>query len=236
MTITIDHNYLFQIPETTKFEFEDFVTNQLGISLTKPLTQEVCQYYLRNQCRMGSRCAYKHPSKTKLVVCKHWLRGLCKKGELCEFLHEYNLKKMPECWFFAKLGECTNPECQYLHIDPESKVKECPWYARGFCKHGADCRHKHTRAAACPNYVTGFCPNGANCTFGHPKFELPNMSDLPPIQGDNEMMQEQQQYQNQNRDRQHSGNYRSLNDITCYKCGENGHYANHCPKNQNHGM
>jgi cleavage and polyadenylation specificity factor subunit 4 len=24
----------------------------------------------------------------------------------------------------------------YLHIDPESKQKECPWYARGFCKHG----------------------------------------------------------------------------------------------------
>jgi hypothetical protein len=43
---------------------------------------------------------------------------------------------MPECWFYTKLGECTNPECQYLHIDPNSKIKECAWYARGFCKHG----------------------------------------------------------------------------------------------------
>jgi cleavage and polyadenylation specificity factor subunit 4 len=43
---------------------------------------------------------------------------------------------MPECWFFAKYGECSNPECIYLHIDPASKIKECAWYSRGFCKHG----------------------------------------------------------------------------------------------------
>lgn len=47
------------------------------------------------------------------------------------------MKKMPECWFYSKYGECCNgDECMYLHIDPESKQKECPWYARGFCKHG----------------------------------------------------------------------------------------------------
>jgi cleavage and polyadenylation specificity factor subunit 4 len=79
-------------PPKTKFDFEDFVVNQLGVVLVRPPIQEVCQYYLKNQCKMGNKCAFKHPSKTKLVVCKHWLRGLCKKGELCEFLHEYNLK------------------------------------------------------------------------------------------------------------------------------------------------
>ena len=36
----------------------------------------------------------------------HWLRDLCKKGDQCEFLHEYNLKKMPECHFFATFGAC----------------------------------------------------------------------------------------------------------------------------------
>lgn len=37
----------------------------------------------------------------------------------------------------AKLsGECMNKECQYLHVDPESRVRHCPWYDRGFCKHG----------------------------------------------------------------------------------------------------
>jgi cleavage and polyadenylation specificity factor subunit 4 len=127
---------LLRPSDSIKFDFEPFVKSEIGVNLEKAIAIEICQYYLKNQCKLGSRCPFKHPSKTKLVVCKHWLRGLCKKGELCEFLHEYNLKKMPECWFYTKLGECTNPECLYLHIDPESKVKECAWYARGFCKHG----------------------------------------------------------------------------------------------------
>ena len=33
-------------------------------------------------------------------------------------------------------GQCSNKECQYLHIDPMSKIKDCPWFDRGFCKHG----------------------------------------------------------------------------------------------------
>ncbi|XP_014674230.1 PREDICTED: cleavage and polyadenylation specificity factor subunit 4-like [Priapulus caudatus] len=31
---------------------------------------------------------------------------------------------------------CSNKECPFLHIDPESKIKDCPWYDRGFCRHG----------------------------------------------------------------------------------------------------
>ena len=33
-------------------------------------------------------------------------------------------------------GECSNAECLYRHVNPEENVKECPWYAQGFCKHG----------------------------------------------------------------------------------------------------
>lgn len=113
-------------------------------------------------------CPFRHISGEKTVVCKHWLRGLCKKGDQCEFLHEYDMTKMPECYFYSKFGlylfffplysgftvaccplpddylmwrllytgECSNKECPFLHIDPESKIKDCPWYDRGFCKHG----------------------------------------------------------------------------------------------------
>lgn len=38
--------------------------------------------------------------------------------------------------FTDSTAECSNPECMYRHVNPEDKVKECPWYARGFCKHG----------------------------------------------------------------------------------------------------
>jgi cleavage and polyadenylation specificity factor subunit 4 len=160
-------NTLFTIDPTITFDFEDYLINDLNIILYKPVQVQVCKYFLKNQCRLGSHCPYKHPPKGKSVVCKHWLRGLCKKGELCEFLHEYNLKKMPECWFYTKLGECTNPECQYLHVDPDAKIRECAWYSRGFCKHGEECRNKHIRAVLCQSYVTGFCPKGENCEYGH---------------------------------------------------------------------
>ena len=214
--------------ETTKFEFEDFVIKQVGIILNRPRKKDVCQYYLKNQCSLGNNCQFAHPSKTKLVVCKHWLRGLCKKGELCEFLHEYNLKKMPECWFYSNYGECTNPECQYLHIDPNSKVKECAWYSRGFCRHGQQCRHKHTRIAICPAYLTGFCPNGKNCTYGHPKYDLPTANQLEdeivPISKEQQKLQQKEAQQ---RNMQNQGGQRSITDVTCYKCGDRGHYGNY---------
>lgn len=71
------------------------------------------------------------------TVCKHWLRGLCKKGSDCEFLHEYNLRKMPECYFFTKHGFCSSgDECMYLHITPKQRRPECRSYTAGFCRAG----------------------------------------------------------------------------------------------------
>jgi cleavage and polyadenylation specificity factor subunit 4 len=78
-----------------------------------------------------------HPRERERLatVCKHWLRGLCKKGDACEFLHEYNLRRMPECWWFAKYGYCSaGDECLYAH--PKERRVECPDYKRGFCKLG----------------------------------------------------------------------------------------------------
>jgi hypothetical protein len=41
-------------------------------------------------------------------------------------------------FFLLFAGECSNPsgECMFRHVSPEEKMRECPWYARGFCKHG----------------------------------------------------------------------------------------------------
>ena len=138
-------------------------------------------------------------------MCKHWLRGLCKKGDQCEFLHEYDMSKMPECYFYSRFNACHNKECPFLHIDPEAKIRDCPWYDRGFCRHGPNCRHRHVRRVLCINYLAGFCPAGSNCPDAHPRFELPAPPDMDPKLGKKVV-------------------------ITCHYCGEVGHKVSHCSK------
>lgn len=150
-------------------------------------------------------CPFRHiKAEQKTIVCKHWLRALCKKGDSCEFLHEYDMTKMPECYFYSRFNTCHKKECTFLHIDPESKIKDCPWYDRGFCRHGPSCRHRHVRRVICKNYLAGFCPDGKTCKHMHPRFELPPAADIskdmqkrPPV---------------------------------CHYCGELGHKASFCPK------
>ncbi|KAJ1921399.1 Cleavage and polyadenylation specificity factor subunit 4 [Mycoemilia scoparia] len=249
--------------ENIKFDFEDFIRNELGLHIdgsTPSKSNEasgVCNFFLRGHCWKGSNCQYRHLTpqenmqekhqrnvqnrmQDRAVVCKHWLRGLCKKGEQCEFLHEYNMKKMPECWFYTKNGECSNgDECIYQHIDPESRVKECAWYARGFCKHGPKCRNKHVRRIICKQYMFGFCPKGPTCPNSHPSFELPISNDAQAdgqqefAQDGNQNRVQQSSFQNSSQlSGQQAPGYRPLEEVTCFKCNAMGHYANKCPNSK----
>ncbi|KAH8412887.1 hypothetical protein KR009_006534 [Drosophila setifemur] len=236
------------------------------------------------ECEKGSACPFRHIRGDRTIVCKHWLRGLCKKGDQCEFLHEYDMTKMPECYFYSRFNACHNKECPFLHIDPQSKVKDCPWYKRGFCRHGPHCRHQHLRRVLCMNYLAGFCPEGPACKHMHPRFELPPLAELSKDQlhkklptchycGElghkaNSCKQYAGSLENRNNINAmdhsghsghsgghsgHSGHSDSndeassshhsqhgappflkvptpLEEITCYKCGHKGHYANKCPK------
>jgi len=149
-------------------------------------------------------------SRRHKVVCKHWLRGLCKKGDDCDFLHKLDHDRMPDCWYFTQFGECGNKECLFNHVRPDEKADECPWYARGFCKHGPRCRHRHTQKKPCPKYLAGVCPEGPNCQFGHPKYELPSMVGSAATRpGANAFEREMA--------------------VTCYRCWQRGHYASRCP-------
>ncbi|XP_039572316.1 putative cleavage and polyadenylation specificity factor subunit 4-like protein isoform X2 [Passer montanus] len=117
-----------------------------------------------------------HP---KPAVCKHWLRGLCKRGEGCDFLHDYDATRMPECYFYSKFGECSSKDCPFLHVGATSSAVGCPWYDRGFCWHGPQCKYKHTRRVMCANYLVGFCPEGPKCKFVHLKAGLMTSSTDP---------------------------------------------------------
>jgi cleavage and polyadenylation specificity factor subunit 4 len=248
-------------------------------------TAAVCQFYNAidgSQCDKGAACPFRHIRGDRTIVCKHWLRGLCKKGDQCEFLHEYDMTKMPECYFYSRFNACHNKECPFLHIDPESKIKDCPWYDRGFCRHGPGCRHRHVRRVLCNNYLAGFCPDGSDCKYMHPRFELPPPPEVtkeqqkrPPIchycgevghkashcakmpaeQREAAQRQEEAKYRalgynykpqfnkmGQNgQEGQPGGDQpqmpphprappKPLEEITCFKCGTKGHYANKCPK------
>lgn len=171
-------------------------------------TAAVCQFFNSadgSECQQGAACPFRHIRGDRTIVCKHWLRGLCKKGDQCEFLHEYDMTKMPECYFYSRFNACHNKECPFLHIDPESKIKDCPWYDRGFCRHGPHCRHRHVRRVLCTNYLAGFCPDGESCKYMHPRFELPPVPEIPKDQ-----MQKRAP--------------------TCHFCGELGHKASYCQK------
>lgn len=225
----------------------------------------VCQFYSSMMgCQKGPQCPFRHVRGDRTIVCKHWLRGLCKKGDQCEFLHEYDMTKMPECYFYSRFNACHNKECPFLHIDPESKIKDCPWYDRGFCRHGPHCRHRHVRRVLCTNYLAGFCPDGSTCKYMHPRFELPappdqvqkdkkttpviichfcnehghkaihcnKMSTINSINSGEVQLNEELKKP----DNEPHNTYlqkmlpKKLEDVTCYKCGTKGHYANRCPK------
>lgn len=48
-----------------------------------------------------------------------------------------DLEDMPACaqGFLGFSGD-RNKERPFLHVKPAFKTQDCPWYDRGFCKHG----------------------------------------------------------------------------------------------------
>ncbi|XP_047112714.1 cleavage and polyadenylation specificity factor subunit 4 [Schistocerca piceifrons] len=268
--ITCVMEFIVASVDNVKFDIEIALEEQYG-ALPLPFAgmdksiAAVCEFYPKGNCAKGPACPFRHVRGDRTIVCKHWLRGLCKKGDQCEFLHEYDMSKMPECYFYSRFNACHNKECPFLHIDPESKIKDCPWYDRGFCRHGPNCRHRHVRRVLCMNYLAGLCLDGPECKFMHPRFELPATdvqqkdgkkviitchycgetghkalfcNKMPPDMRDVQSKQEELRTKNLmyvGKEGNEDANspkppQKPLEEVTCFKCGCKGHYANKCPK------
>ncbi|CAH6776369.1 unknown_gene_13491 [Phodopus roborovskii] len=153
------------------FAFEQDVELQRGTGLLPfqgmdKSNSAVCNFFAKGLCEKGMLCPLRHEKGEKMVVCKHWLRGLCRKGDCCSFLHQYDVDRMPVCYFHSKFGNCSNKDCSFLHVKPAPKLQDCPWYDQGFCKDGPLCKYRHVHQVMCLNYFTGFCPEGPKCQFG----------------------------------------------------------------------
>ncbi|EDM06525.1 similar to hypothetical protein D11Ertd636e (predicted), isoform CRA_b [Rattus norvegicus] len=169
------------------FTFEQDVELQRGTGLLPfqgmdKSSSAVCNFFAKGLCVKGMLCPLRHEQGEKMVVCKHWLRGLCRKSDCCNFLHQYDVSRMPVCYFHSKFGNCNNKECPFLHLKPVPKLQDCPWYDQGFCKEGPLCKYRHVHQVLCPNYFIGFCPKGPKCQFGHPKMSpILHRSNMKPI-------------------------------------------------------
>lgn len=212
--------------ESTVFDVETALANQIGVKPNAFAGMDksnalVCVFFQRGTCLRGALCPYRHVRGEKSAVCKHWLRSLCKKGDDCEYLHEYDVAKMPACFFFAQHGQCLSKDCPFLHVSAQDRIRDCPWYDRGFCYHGPNCQRRHRRRVMCPLYLYGFCPRGADCQFAHPRFELPVTTHHTGGFG-------QANAGGGHFQRNPGMGGVNMSHFTCHLCGETGHKAAHC--------
>ncbi|KAJ9460537.1 Cleavage polyadenylation specificity factor CPSF30 [Diplonema papillatum] len=206
------------------FQDDDF--NDMQVDFEKQLPVEtttkrnICFDYQSGNCTRGTTCPYKHSftnrSRVEDEVCKYWLRGLCAMQSDCTYLHEYQSSKIPECFFFKRFGECSNPECVFQHVLLDDTIPECAAYRRGFCKYGPYCRLKHVKKEACPNWMAGFCREGNSCKMGHPQLRYYTEESI------RERLQAGESIDEAVEDWMSSGLR------LCFRCGEPGHTAVHC--------
>ncbi|CAH1795653.1 unnamed protein product [Owenia fusiformis] len=204
----------------------------------------VCKHWLRGLCKKGDDCEFLHEyDMSKMPECFFFSKyGSCSNKE-CPFLHIDPDAKKKDCPWYDR-GFCRHgPKCKNRHV----RRILCEAYLCGFCLEGSNCKFAHASfdipmaditndknklaAVVCHNCgVSGHkaihCPAPDKRAAGAISTKIPGMpthnntpdhnstftpgGGMPP--GKREFIK------------------RNLDEVTCFKCGEKGHYANKCPR------
>lgn len=126
---------------------------------------ETCRDYLRNVCKRGSRCKFRHPKSAEEA---HTERLNNAKLDNYVFCHDYQNTR------------CSRPNCKFLHVTREEEehckqTGQLPVRLQQAAALGigvtavaaADIPSLNGEAPICKDYLKGSCKRGKNCKYRH---------------------------------------------------------------------
>ncbi|CAH8842717.1 unnamed protein product [Trichobilharzia szidati] len=128
----------------------------------------VCRDYLRNVCKRGKKCKYKHPSPEECerlrrfdkTFCHDFQNSTCRRLN-CKFLHY--TKEEEEV--FRRTGYLPN-DAQWSHRSASNSYDEktpiCKDFANGACNRGANCKYRHVTTQQAQEVVNPTLYNQSN--------------------------------------------------------------------------
>ncbi|XP_030052615.1 zinc finger CCCH domain-containing protein 10 isoform X2 [Microcaecilia unicolor] len=157
----------------------DNYVNSSGSDEAATSTEDICRDFLRNVCKRGKRCRFRHPEaaevsdlgvrKNEFIFCHDFQNKEC--GRLnCRFIH--GSKEDEE--YYKKSGELPprlrQKVAEGLGLDPtdlpnsKSEVPICRDFLKGDCQRGTKCKFRHLQR----DYEYGYEYDARNLAIMNP--------------------------------------------------------------------
>ncbi|XP_076460649.1 zinc finger CCCH domain-containing protein 10-like [Babylonia areolata] len=131
---------------------------------------DICRDFLRNVCRRGKRCKYRHPAG----------------AEDSNDNFDMGSSSKPEptfCHDFQNMG-CHRPTCKFLHCTREEEehyhqTGQLPPRMQPHFGPGGGSNANNSDIPLCRDYMKGDCKRGAKCKYRHINNDYPECDPLP---------------------------------------------------------